>query len=86
MGVGRYCVVLRHNPSGETIRIEEDGHDSSMDVLEFLWEEGNYSCDCNRHLFWERAHGREPPDEPPFPCDDGVVRVYDLVSEPTVVP
>lgn len=29
----------------------------------FWWTEGNMGCDCNRHLTFERAHGREPADE-----------------------
>jgi hypothetical protein len=32
----------------------------------WLWEHGNYGCDCNRFLFWERAHGREPEQD--FEC------------------
>jgi len=23
----------------------------------FMWSEGNWSCDCNRHLFWGRSLG-----------------------------
>jgi len=23
----------------------------------YLWRDGNYSCDCNRYLFFERAKG-----------------------------
>jgi hypothetical protein len=26
----------------------------------YIWQEGNYSCDCNRELFFERAAGNEP--------------------------
>ena len=29
----------------------------------FIWTEGNYSCDCNRELFFYRAkHLKEPKD------------------------
>lgn len=31
----------------------------SQEVVEFMWEEGNYSCDCNRYLFFYRAIGEE---------------------------
>lgn len=34
-----------HPPEGESI--------GSI----YLWEDGNYSCDCNRHLFFQRAGG-----------------------------
>lgn len=26
----------------------------------FVWEEGNYSCDCNRELLFRRAGGEDP--------------------------
>ncbi len=29
----------------------------------YIWEEGNFSCDCNMELFFERADGREPNGE-----------------------
>lgn len=29
----------------------------------FWFTEGNCGCDCNRHLAFERAHGREPSDD-----------------------
>lgn len=35
----------------------------------FNWEEGNYSCDCNRFLFFSRAMSIEEPDD--YPCSDG---------------
>lgn len=31
---------------------EEDG-----ELNDYMWAEGNYSCDCNRALFWHRAQG-----------------------------
>ncbi|MCK4500745.1 hypothetical protein KAU11_09605 [Candidatus Babeliales bacterium] len=29
----------------------------------YIWSDGNYSCACNRHLFFERAIGNEPDDD-----------------------
>ena len=42
----------------------------------FIWKEGNYSCDCNRHLFFERGLGREPDDAA---CGEGEysVEIFD---------
>lgn len=37
----------------------------------FIWNLGNYSCDCNRELFWLKAAGE--PDEmqnPDLQCTD----------------
>jgi hypothetical protein len=27
---------------------------------DYMWADGNYSCDCNRYLFFERAAGNCP--------------------------
>ena len=47
--------AITDTETGET-RIYEDEYPYN----DFLWTEGNYSCDCNRGLFFERAGGREP--------------------------
>ena len=39
---------------------------------EFCWSEGNFSCDCNRELFFERANGNEPDETE---CGDDRFRV-----------
>src|SRR5262245_21297896 len=45
----------------------EDGDTPS----DFMDAEGNYSCDCNRHLFFHRAAGVEPEDD--VECGDRVL-------------
>ena len=54
------------------IRREADGAVREIDAEmpsdwdedgDFIWTEGNYACDCNRFLFFERAGGREPGDD-----------------------
>lgn len=43
------------------------------------WEDGNFSCDCSRHLLFTRAAGGEPDHDAPRPCGDAVrykVNVY----------
>lgn len=57
LGAGQYLVAIRHNPSGEIRMYRQD---MTWDDDEFMWTEGNYSCDCNRYLFFERAAGNEP--------------------------
>lgn len=48
-------VHIRKNKTGE-IRIYND-------IIYFddvyMWEDGNYSCDCNRRLFFARANNEE---------------------------
>jgi hypothetical protein len=47
-----------------------DGYDW-RDSQRYLWEDGNYSCNCNRFLFFERALGKtEEEIEELDPCKD----------------
>ena len=43
----------------------------------YVWEDGNYACDCNRALLFAWARGEEAPVE--HPCGDTayVVRITD---------
>jgi len=65
------CIAeIRNNLTGEIVEYETD------EILElgeefpsiFNWEENNYSCDCNRHLFFKRAKEDEDWD---VECSDG---------------
>ena len=57
-----YRVLLRDNQAGEerwyTYEFPWD------EISYFLWTEGNYGCDCNRHIFFEEATGRDTGDCP----------------------
>lgn len=35
----------------------------------YMWEEGNFSCDCNREIFFEEVVGKEATEFPG--CQDG---------------
>lgn len=56
---------IRKNETGE-IRLFndyllfEEGNDDSPFI--FNWKENNYSCDCNRYLFFQRAGNEEEVD------------------------
>jgi len=57
------CVVeLFDALTGETAAFQECVHRGSGedDVDAYMWTEGNYNWDDNRHLFFERALGRNP--------------------------
>lgn len=30
---------------------------------QYVWLEGNFSCDCNRELFWLRAQSADEPED-----------------------
>jgi hypothetical protein len=78
----RVIAEIRHNPTGEVRQ-----HDSN-EILEdgaatpsvFNWEENNYSCDCNRRLFFERAVNPDYDDD--LPCSEGefLVRLVNPVT------
>jgi hypothetical protein len=56
-----YSVVIRKNETGET----RTRHFTNLDWKEgshFWWTAGNFGCDCNRHLEFERAGGRPESD------------------------
>lgn len=37
----------------------------------YMWEEGNYSCDCNRGMFFASVKGEPDPD---MPCNSAAPR------------
>lgn len=51
-------VHLRDTVTGET-RVYDDDYERepSEEMPPYIWEEGNFSCDHNRHLFWLDAGG-----------------------------
>lgn len=63
-GAGQYVVALRDNESGEIrlYRYDMEWEDDETD--RFMWTEGNYGCDCNRHLAFLRAGGPGPTGDP----------------------
>lgn len=62
-----YNIALQDKETGETkiIKYEsqfKDGDDEDNDmVVDFMWTEGNYSCDCNRHVFFYDSDAGENP-------------------------
>ena len=56
---------IRKNSTGEIRRCETEEvleHNADKPTV-FNWKENNYSCDCNRELFFERAVGKEIDDD-----------------------
>lgn len=60
-----YRVAIKKNSTGE-IRHYDIGFKDWEDDDLFWWNEGNFSCDCNRMASFMRANGEEPPEE--WPC------------------
>lgn len=46
---------------------QDDGYE-----VRYIWSDGNYGCDCNRHMFFDRVDGRQEED---YECSDGLYSV-----------
>ena len=49
---------------------------------EYQWTDGNYECDCNRHLFFLRAGNEELED---IPCSSGkytLLQMHEIMEAP----
>lgn len=57
------CKVYIRRNADNVVRCYEglDWHEDS-DYPAFIWEEGNFACDCNRASFFARAIGEDDPD------------------------
>lgn len=56
-------ITIRRNADGAE-RTYTDDSDVDDCLLDFMWGDGNYCCDCNRALFFNRAAGEDDPDHP----------------------
>lgn len=71
-------VDIRNNETGvvrrtaDTLLLDDGEQQPSL----YIWEEGSYSCDCNRALLFARAAGEPEPD---LTCSGGrySVRISD---------
>jgi hypothetical protein len=61
-------IHIRNNATG-VIRLYRDEYFSDeigalgYPVGAFNWTDGNYSCDCNRSMFFAQAAGEDPDDD-----------------------
>lgn len=69
--------MLRNNYTNE-VRTYESNKGWS-DAEEYWWTDGNFGCDCNRHLTFIRIQGKELADNEEAPC--GEVRYSALYVE-----
>jgi hypothetical protein len=51
----------------------------------FIWSDGNYACDCNRHQFFELAKNRQPNDIAPCGWDRYRIVKIVAVDDPDVI-
>ena len=68
----RTVIVLEKD--GERFELEDvRKKHNDIEGIEYMWTEGNYSCDCNRELFIKRQQGEDAPDRE---CGE----TYELIS------
>jgi hypothetical protein len=76
-------ILYQDTDSGELVLHDDPSWapDYPDEALRFMFEDGNYSCDCNRALFIARALGRPEPKD--TPCNGRESRFHVLAFEVT---
>lgn len=71
------CLLQVKRNSDNIARFYGSDWEYERDGSFYIWEDGNYSCDCNRRSFFLRAADEEEPEE--NACGDGAfsVRLFD---------
>lgn len=78
-----YQVAIRRNADGVARVHNVPNFDWDEDAA-WMWTEGNYSCDCNRALFFAWAAGDDAPED--RECTDGLfTAVYAELPDGTPV-
>jgi len=62
-------IEIRRNQDGVVAADVWNGQEWT-EASDFLWSDGNYSCDCNREHFFLRAMGQDEDDDSATACGD----------------
>ncbi len=63
-----YHVAVRNN---ETKEVRMYSHDDDWEEhSDYIWAEGNYSCDCNRAIFFAEVNNEDTEHAVDLPCGD----------------
>jgi len=68
-----YSVSIRNNATSEVKKVDFD-IPWNQEYSYFLWTEGNYSCDCNKHLFFSNS-------EEDFECGHDAYSIVDITLD-----
>ena len=75
-------ITIIDTATNEHVTYEEEFYsDPPDDDGTFIWDEGNYGCDCNRALFLARAKGLDEPSIEDTPCNTGDNRYLVSIRE-----
>ena len=72
-----YSVFIRDNNTKEVREYVEEREWSS----DYIWSEGNYSCDCNRAVFFAEAGKEDVAPAWEQPCGDCAYSFIDIKLE-----
>ena len=82
-----FDLVVRRNADGETRRFPVTDIDWDDESTLGWLTDGNFGCDCNRFLLFERACGRDPELASGERCGDGAFTILTAVlPDGTVIP
>lgn len=82
-----FDLVIRRNADGETRRYRVDDIEWDDESTLGWLTEGNFGCDCNRFLCFERTCGRDPELASGERCGDGAYAILTAVlPDGTVIP
>jgi hypothetical protein len=74
-------VHILDEQTGEVVVYKSEGYDDDDEppgtFNPFIWCDGNFSCDCNRALFFAEAAGRPRPED--SPCTETRYRIVQIV-------
>lgn len=73
--MGAFVVTLNHKGKQYSFEDNFDDNIAGKDGVKYLYEEGNYSCDCNRSLLIKQNCD---PDFPELPCGDTEIELVKL--------
>lgn len=68
MSIFRCLIQIRETATGNVVEMSDQWDDDGSS--HFNWSENNYSCDCNRRIFFFRGMDFDSPG-----CSDGAYRV-----------
>jgi hypothetical protein len=88
-----FCVIVSEFPVTVRITDTKTGNTADYKTTEyesgdgwdpFIWSDGNYSCDCNRSLFFSRATGTEEEESPACgTIEENRYRVDSIIEDAT---
>lgn len=67
------CTIFLMRESDKSL-VRVDEYEDWSDV-EYLWTDGNYACDCNRHLHFTGFDGTC------HPCGDGAYLIFSVIDD-----